>query len=358
MIFNHRIFTANVQFELNNCSRAVEILGAAATIDPENKKVIGTISQMRTHFMMELISRLEVEIQEELPDKFSEAEKMIMSNQLAKAKMLVDEIFNEVPKTGQAYYIKGLALYMSGSLKESVKMFKKALELNELVTNAAIMLAKALKLDELSDRATTQMTDKKYHEAISTLTEALSADTDNRVMCQASLFQRALAHFNTGNFEGAFDDFKKFEMMKTIVGDDILKQIGIKEDKQGDGVGLLMNFGGGACKVEIEQNAPTKMQVDDKVKVETREGVKDASNIAVLNIFKADNEKIDFDDFIQNVEPSELLEMETESPDVIANPKEIQKVAEDSVTKNDDQLKQEEDAEEKRVKIELKKELK
>lgn len=352
----------------------MEILGAAATIDPENKKVFGTISQMRTHFMMELIARLEAEIENEFPDKFQEAEKMIMANQLVKAENLVDEIFNEEPKTGQTYYIKGLALYMSGSLKESVKMFKHALELDELMERAASMLVKASKLDELSDRATAQMTGQKYHEAINTLTEALSADTDNRVMCQASLFQRALAHFNTGNFEGAFDDFKKFEMMKTIVGDDILKQIGVKEDKKVECVfdGLMTNFGGGAGKVDIDQNVQRdvkvktekKMQVDVKVKAEIREGAKaaiqDASNKVVPNIFNSDKEKIVLDEFIpqfiHHVDPSELHEMGTESTNVIAKPtEEIQQDAEDLETKNDDKLMQEEDFQSKRepVKIEL-----
>lgn len=167
---------------------------------------------------------MEVDIKNDFPDKFRDAEKLIFSNQLVKAERLVDEIVNENPESGRAYYIKGLAVYMTGSLKESIKLFNQAAEIDETVENAKVMEEKAITLQDLTQNAAQEMNDKNYSQAIETLTKALSVDRENRVVNQLSHYQRALAYFNLGQMDKAFEDFKRFELIKKMVGN-VLKKI-------------------------------------------------------------------------------------------------------------------------------------
>lgn len=223
---------AHVQFELNNCSRAIEVLNAAILIDPENEKATKNILSIRDFFMKDLISRLEAEIESDIPDKYSEAEKMIRANKHAEAEKLVKEICNEEPMTAQACYIKGLSvLYMSGGLKESLSHFKEALALKPSLKNALEMEAKTKKLLNLVEKASQEMAAANYPEAIETLTEALKVDNDNNIINQASYFQRALAYFNQGSFKNAFEDYKKFEILKKIVGN-VMNDIETKDTEE------------------------------------------------------------------------------------------------------------------------------
>lgn len=215
---------------MNNCSQAVEMLNAAASIDPENKKMIKIIVDIRDYFVRELVLRLERDIAIDFPDKYSEAEKLIRSNQLVKVDKLVEEIYSEEPKTGRAIYIKALALYFAGSLNESLKLFKSSIELDGTLENAKKMKSKAKTLSALVEKSAEEMNAVKYEAAIETLTAALHVDKDNLVINQAAHFQRALANFNLGHFESAFEDYKKFESMKKLVGN-VLKDIEVGESK-------------------------------------------------------------------------------------------------------------------------------
>lgn len=215
---------------MNNCSQAVEMLNAAASIDPENKKMIKIIVDIRDYFVRELVLRLERDIAIDFPDKYSEAEKLIRSNQLVKVDKLVEEIYSEEPKTGRAIYIKALALYFAGSLNESLKLFKSSIELDGTLENAKKMKSKAKTLSALVEKSAEEMTAVKYEAAIETLTAALHVDKDNLVINQAAHFQRALANFNLGHFESAFEDYKKFESMKKLVGN-VLKDIEVGENR-------------------------------------------------------------------------------------------------------------------------------
>lgn len=228
-------FAANAQFEKKNCSRAIQMLNAALLIDPENNKVVKTIIETRDRYVKEMISRLELDIRSEFPCKYKEAEKLILSNQLIKAGKMVEEIFNEEPKIGKTYFIKGLSLYMAGSLKEALKHFLKATELDESLETAKKMLEKTTNLNNLVENASKLMESKDYEKTVETLTQALSVDRENRVINQAALFQRSLAYFNMGESQKAFEDYKRFEVLQKLVGD-VLEGIEIPavEDKHKD----------------------------------------------------------------------------------------------------------------------------
>lgn len=244
--------TANAQFKLNNCARAVQMLNAAKSIDPENPKMYKMIINVRDHFVKDLIGRLEREIEGELPDRYKEVEKLIISNQLYKAEKLVEEIYNEEPKVPQAYYLKGLAFYMTGSLKEAQKQFGLALEMDETMENAIKANKNAKKLHDLIDGASQEMEKKNYIKVIELLTTALATDKDNRVINQAAHFQRALAYYNAGNLPKAFEDYKKFELMSKLCGD-VLKSIEIPKNEVE-----------GSVVVVDDDDSQTDVAADDK----------------------------------------------------------------------------------------------
>lgn len=237
----------------------MNILSAAILVDPENTKMKKNIDELRTHFLKKLIKRLECDIESDFPDKYREAEKLIMSNQLIKAEKYVNEIFNEEPKVAQSYYIKGLSLYMAGSLKDSLKHFAQALELDNSLECAVKMREKTKTLNSFIEKAAVEMEAKEYGNAIETLSKALEVDRENRIINQASYFQRALAYFNIEQKEKAFDDFRKFELMKHLVGN-VLKDIKIEPD--------MMEVDQANCEaepVEID-GAKEEPKVDDTEK--------------------------------------------------------------------------------------------
>jgi hypothetical protein len=91
------------------------MLNAALVIDPENTRMTATIINLRDSFVKDLVLRLEAEIEKDFPDKFRDAEKLLITNQLAKAEILVKQINAEEPESARAFYIKGFHLYLCGS---------------------------------------------------------------------------------------------------------------------------------------------------------------------------------------------------------------------------------------------------
>lgn len=204
------------------------MLNAALLIDPENKKMNLMIHNLRNSFVKDLVLKLEAEIEKDFPDKITDAEKLMSTNQLVKAEKLVEEINVEEPGTARAFYIKGAYLYFTGALKESHKLLIKSLEINGQMEKAVKMEEKCRKLDKLFDTAMKEMTDLDYTKAIETFTKVIEFDKENKFICQASHFQRALASFNIGEFDSAFEDYKTFESMKKIVGN-VLKEIEVPD---------------------------------------------------------------------------------------------------------------------------------
>lgn len=203
------------------------MLNAAALIDPENDTIAKKIIRIRDEFMKDLILRLEDEIKKDFPDKCNDAEKLMITNQMAKAGKLVEQINLEEPNSARAFYVKGLLLYYKGDLKESFKLFKQASDLNPRMENAVRMRKKVKSLQELVDAATKEMNDKNYPKSIELFTKIIDTDKNNKLISQASHFHRALAYFNYGNFEESFEDYKSSEILKSVVGD-VLKNIGTK----------------------------------------------------------------------------------------------------------------------------------
>lgn len=194
---------------------------AAVLIDPENTKMLKNIAELRDEYIREMVSKLEREIESDFPDKWVEAERMILSNNLIKAEKTVDELFREEPDSSRTLYIKGLFSYRQGRLKESIEFFDTALNADSGNEKADVTKSKAQALLDYGQQAANEMKEGKYSEAVATLNKSLDIDRQNRIINQASYFQRALANFNAGMVEEAFIDYKKFELLKKAIGDDI-----------------------------------------------------------------------------------------------------------------------------------------
>lgn len=204
------------------------MLNAALSIDPENRKMTATILSLRNSFVKDLVLRLEAEIEKDFPDKFRDAEKLMITNQMMKAEKLVNEINVEEPESARAFHIRGVYVYLNGSLKEAHKLFVKALSINPRMEKAIKMEIKSKALCKLFEAASQDMTEKKYSEAIEKFTKVIELDPDNKFINQASLFQRALANFNIGEFDQAFEDYKVFESMKKFIGN-VLQDIEVPD---------------------------------------------------------------------------------------------------------------------------------
>ena len=228
LLLTFTTFLVTLQYEKNSCARAVDMLNAALSIDPENRKMTATIFSLRNSFVKDLVLRLEAEIEQDFPDKFRDAEKLMITNQMVKAEKLVNEINVEEPGSARAFHIRGVYLYLSGSLKEAHKLFVKALSINPRMEKAIKMEIKSKALCKLYEAASQEMTEKKYSEAIEKFTNVIELDPDNKFINQASLFQRALANFNIGEFDQAFEDYKAFESIKKFIGN-VLKDIEVPD---------------------------------------------------------------------------------------------------------------------------------
>lgn len=319
--------TAKSQFKLNNCSRAVQMLNAAKSIDPGNHKMFQMIINVRDHFVKDLIARLEREIESEFPDRYKEVEKLIVSNQLYKAEKLVEEIYNEEPKVPQAYYLKGLALYMTGSLKEAQKQFDLALEIDDTMECAIKMNRNAKRLHDLIDEASQEMEKKNYTKVIELLTTALATDKDNRVINQAAHFQRALAYYNAGDLPNAFEDYKKFELMSKLCGD-ILKGIEMpKNDVVGKKEGELDDSQTDVAddKNSTEKKDKKKEQIVDLIDITDEDHSDTESDLISQNEIIDDEAKHDEDETESgSVDPMEQLfenleqQKKTEDDEIVA----------------------------------------
>lgn len=193
------------------------MLNAAVLIDPENPKMVKNITEIRDKYVVDLVSRLESEIERDLPDKFEDIEKIIMANDFKKAEKMIKELEDAEP-TAKTLFVKGLLLYRKGNLKGSVTVFDEALSLDSSYEKALFMKTKAQTLLELVEKAASEMNESNFREAVRTLTKSLEIDRDNRIINQVSYFQRALANFNAGFVEAAFEDYKKFDLLKKIIG--------------------------------------------------------------------------------------------------------------------------------------------
>lgn len=226
---------------MNNFLRAVKMLNAAARVDQGSSKITNTITSIRDQFIKDLVERLEIDIRYEVSDIYKEVEKLIKSHQLREAEKLLNVIGKKAStESGQFVYLKGFALYMKGSLKESLILFKKAQEFDDFYQKAKRMERKIIFFQELADKTEIQMNSGKYEEAIETLTYTLKVDKDNRLINQAVFFQRALANFNIGKKEDAYADYQQFLLITKIVGNVLAGVTGIegnlkmKTQKQGD----------------------------------------------------------------------------------------------------------------------------
>lgn len=259
---------------MNNFARSIDMLNAAVLIDPENKQMIRNITELRDKFVVDLVSRLERDIEGDFPDKYVEIEKMITVNDLKRAEKLVDEFHSEEAETPKALYVKGLLLYRNGNLKESVKCFDRASGLESVNEKTSIMKSNAETLLKLVDQAAKEMGELKYRDAVKTLTKALAVDKDNRIINQASYFQRALANFNAGFVEASFDDYKKFDLLKKVIGN------------------AGMDFGAALTKPrETEEKNSSTSEATETKKCESMQEHKESTEAAIeVSVKKIEND--------------------------------------------------------------------
>lgn len=195
------------------------MLQAAMLIDPDNQAIIKKITNLRDCYYKELIDRLEQDIAKDLPCTFEECEKLINSHRTREASKMVEDLYKEEPRTAEAYYLKGLLLYMTGGLTESLTFLDEALKIDNTHEKALKIKGNIEKNQTLTESAKHEMASKNYERAAELLSEVIKIDINNQIMTQIAYFERALAYFNAGEKAKAFEDYKTFELMKVIVGD-------------------------------------------------------------------------------------------------------------------------------------------
>lgn len=123
------------------------------------------------------------------------------------------------PQTADDYLKKGMELYMSGSLKKSLKMFEKAVKLDGGLKEAEEMGTKTQELLELMDMAQVNTTQKKYQAVVDILTEALEVDSENLHINRPFYFQRGLAFFHLGKNNESLKDYAEFDRINKILSE-------------------------------------------------------------------------------------------------------------------------------------------
>lgn len=124
------------------------------------------------------------------------------------------------PKTAEEFYRKGMELYTSGSLKKSLRMFEKSMQIDPTFTKSDEMGTKAQEYLELVDTATMNMNLKNYGAVVEILNEALDVDATNLYINRPFYFQRGLALFHLGKNEESMRDYAEFDRINKILSED------------------------------------------------------------------------------------------------------------------------------------------
>ena len=123
------------------------------------------------------------------------------------------------PKTADEYYLKGMELYMSGSLKKSLKMFEKSIQIDSNLTKSDDMGTKAQEFLELIDTASMNMKMENYAAVVEIVNEALEVDPENAYVNRPFYFQRGLALFHLGRNEESLKDYAEFDKLNKLLSD-------------------------------------------------------------------------------------------------------------------------------------------
>lgn len=231
MTKNFVTLVANSNFEEGDANKALKILSAAQLIDPENPRVQENIKNVREYFLKEMLDCLDDGGQKEVDEsttkfeftyKSNQVEALIITGNLAKAEMLINDMTKLNPESNHLEYLNGMFHYMKGSLKVAIAALEEVIKTTPLHHEAMTMLVKATKLDKfMNDSANlTKMND--HNAVIQLLTKALTIDSSNTIINRTMYFQRAMAHFSLDNPHAAYADYKMFEESGIRI-EDILK---------------------------------------------------------------------------------------------------------------------------------------
>lgn len=121
------------------------------------------------------------------------------------------------PTTAEEFYNKGMELYMSGSLKKSLRMFERAIKLNPELPHADEMGIKAQEFIELMDIADLNMTQKNFKAVVEIINEALVIDVTNNIVNRPFYYQRGLALLHLGDNEASIKDYAEFDRLNKIL---------------------------------------------------------------------------------------------------------------------------------------------
>lgn len=220
---NFYIFVAKIKFESNNIERALKVLNTASYMDCNNVKIQENISAIRRSFIKHLVEKMENIVKGDVAQdlktmetkrKLRKAEKLIKRDRITEANKLLEEVEELNPGSDETIFLKGYALYMSGSLKLAIPLLKEAENLNPSHERAKEFRENAEKLEELINESAQKMNEKKNQISVELLTEALAIDGENFRVNQALFFQRSLANFSLGNANEAVFDFKGYESLQ------------------------------------------------------------------------------------------------------------------------------------------------
>lgn len=202
--------------EKENSEKIAEIIGVPAV---KNSEV----------FHEKTDENFQVESEKNLkPEKLEEKLKLVNSGTITSSDTLslgpIPDIPESLPKsfkpkTAEEFYEKGMELYMTGSLKKSLKMFEKSIKLDPSLTKSDEMGTKAEELVELIDTATMNMAEKNYAAVVEILNEALEVDPSNLYINRPFYFQRGLALFHLENNEESLKDYAEFDRINKILNE-------------------------------------------------------------------------------------------------------------------------------------------
>jgi tetratricopeptide (TPR) repeat protein len=209
---------ATSEFDAGRCSKALEILSLAVLVEPDHAAVKRIVKEESDKFLRKIVFELENDVlaDDNIETILNHVNFLVKSGRFAAADKMIP--VDELMTSARGWFLKGFIKYMLGSVKLSLVYTKKALEMDETMNEAKELAKRAENFVELIDGASEQMKLNENDKAIEMLTTALEVDDDNKRIVQAIYFQRAVAKFNSGKQQEAFDDYLLFEGLQNYTG--------------------------------------------------------------------------------------------------------------------------------------------
>jgi len=106
----------------------------------------------------------------------------------------------------EAYYLRGLALYLTQNLDQSKKHFQEALRLNPDHTKSQLAFKRVRNIERTLETAKECMERREYQEAVDSYTKAMEIDERNKMLAAVLAVERGNAYLRLKQFDLALED--------------------------------------------------------------------------------------------------------------------------------------------------------